>query len=51
MAKVYMTSGQGCEFVFQACENEQEAIDVCEAFGWKYTDDNGFCWGLEIRED
>lgn len=51
MTKVYMTSGNGCEFVFQNCKNEQEAIDTCEAFGWMFTDGNGFCWSLEIRED
>ena len=48
---VYMTSGQGCEFLFQTCETEQEAIDVCESFGWKMVDENGFCWSLEIREN
>ena len=51
MAKVYMTSGQGCEFVFQHCTTEHEAIELCENFGWKVTDGNGFCWSLEIRED
>lgn len=51
MATVYMTSGQGCEFVFQHCKNEHEAVEICEGFGWEITDDNGFSWSLEIRED
>ena len=51
MPKIYMTAGNGYEFVFQSCKNEQEAIDVCETFGWKVIDENGFCWSLEIRED
>lgn len=51
MPKVYMTSGNGCEFLFQSCSTEQEAIDLCDGFGWEYIDDNGFRWSLEIRED
>ena len=51
MATVYMTSGQGCEFVFQHCKNEHEAVEICDGFGWEITDENGFCWSLEIRED
>ena len=51
MAKVYMTSGNGCEFLFQSCTTEQEAIELCESLGWEIKDGNGFCWSLEIRED
>ena len=51
MTKVYMVSGQGSEFVFQSCETEQEAVEICEEYGWEFTDDNGFTWNLEIRED
>lgn len=48
---IYMTSGQGCEFLFQNCRNEHEAVEVCESLGWGIEDENGFRWSLEIRED
>ena len=48
---IYMTSGHGCEFLFQKCNNEHDAVEVCESLGWEMVDENGFCWSLEIRED
>ena len=48
---IYMVSGQGCEFLFQNCETEQEAVQICESLDWEIVDENGFHWSLEIRED
>lgn len=31
--------------------SEQEAIDFAESMDWRYADENGFEWSLEVEED
>lgn len=48
MFNIFMCS-QEHEILFMECSTEAEAIEVCEDYGWKFEDENGFCWRLEIR--
>ena len=49
MYNIYITAGEIREF-FMECATEREAYEICEEYGWKYEDENGFVWGMEISE-
>ena len=35
---------------FMECATEQEAIEMCESYGWEFRDENGFMWRMEVDE-
>lgn len=49
MYNIYLVSAMSSQF-FMECATEGEAIEICEDYGWQYEDENGFVWGMEIRD-
>lgn len=49
--KVIMKSWGGT--VRDLCTNlsYEEALDICEGYGWQFDPDGGYVWDLEIEEE
>lgn len=52
MYKIQMVSLGGTrKDMYTGFETEQEAIDICEDFGWVACPDGGYEWDLDIVEE
>lgn len=47
---VIITTGT-VSYPFMAFNSHAEAVHFCEENGWKWVDENDFCWNLEIEGD
>ena len=49
--KVVMCSMGGTRQDMYTGLTEQEAIDICEEYGWEVSPDGGYVWDLDYIED
>lgn len=49
-ARVYLVAGGGCKQLFHE-GNKAECQELCEKYGWEYTDENQFVWSMELEEE
>ena len=47
---ITMSSGHGTVRDFMTLPTKEEAIDICEGYGWVFMDENEFEWSLDIDE-
>ena len=51
MYKIVMSSWGGTKHDFAVGLSEKEAVELCDSYGWEYSEDGGYVWDLEIEED
>lgn len=49
--KIIMYSMGGTEETMYSGLPEEEAIRICEDYGWQVSPDGGYVWDLDIEED
>lgn len=49
--KIQMVSLGGTRRDMYTGLTEEEAIEICESFGWEACPDGGYVWDLDIVED
>lgn len=51
--KKYKVIMRSCSVTHDLCTglSYDEAVEICEDYGWEYAPDGGFVWDLEIEEE
>ena len=44
-------SGGGTVLDFMGGLTEAEAVEIGDYYGWRWIDENGFCWDMDFDEE